>query len=475
MQDQFAAFSGDRNPIHTDPLAARRTPAGLQVVHGVHTVLWALESLVERGHVVSPLIGIKVRFSNWAYLHEVADLNLPIEGLTDPGSFQVRALGVSVLTADLIYGLPTLRALDRKLTPTPAAPLLRAIDLTFGQLDDRSGDAFTASPKDASELFPHLSAFLSATAVAELAACSYIVGMECPGAHSMLSSLDLAIGTINSAHADRAALHYEVSYHDERFHKARIAVTGATIYGTLDVFMRTPPVEQLPMQALAARIEASEFVGVNALIIGGSRGLGELTAKLIAAGGGTPMITYALGKIEAEQVVAHIHAWGGKAEAMPYDVCLPPEQQIAGTAGTFTHLFYFATNPIFKPKGALVSIASLTAFTTFYLHGFHDLCLHLIKSRGAYTVGTQDLIAFYPSSTSIEERPLGMTEYAMVKAAGEQMCRDMNQHVPGLHIVTNRLPRIRTDQTASVIPGRDVDPVAILLPILRQMKRLFMT
>jgi NAD(P)-dependent dehydrogenase (short-subunit alcohol dehydrogenase family) len=380
-----------------------------------------------------------------------------------------------VLTADLIYGVQTPRILDHRRMPTHVAPIPRATDLTFTQLEDRSGDAFTASPKDAAALFPHLSAFMSATAVAELTACSYIAGMECPGLHSMLSKLDLVFGKVNPAHADRVAVHYQVTDCDERFHRARIAVTGAAICGTLDVFMRTPPVKQPSMQALTARVDASEFLGMNALIIGGSRGLGELSAKLIAAGGGTPTITYVLGRTEAEQVAAHIGEWGGKADVMPYDVCLPPESQLAATAINFTHLFYFATNPIFKPKGALVSTASLAAFTTFYLHGFYNLCVQLIKSRGASGAGSQDLIAFYPSSTAIDERPLGMTEYAMVKAAGEQMCRDMNQHLPGLHIVTKRLPRIRTDQTATVIPERDVDPVTVLLPVLRGMKRLLMT
>jgi acyl dehydratase len=42
MQEQFARLSGDRNPMHMDAVAARRTQAGKPVVHGVHTLLWAL-------------------------------------------------------------------------------------------------------------------------------------------------------------------------------------------------------------------------------------------------------------------------------------------------------------------------------------------------------------------------------------------------------------------------------------------------
>ena len=47
----FARLSGDFNPIHMDPLTARRTNASATVVHGIHAVLWALDKLVELGLV----------------------------------------------------------------------------------------------------------------------------------------------------------------------------------------------------------------------------------------------------------------------------------------------------------------------------------------------------------------------------------------------------------------------------------------
>lgn len=471
MQELFAACSGDRNPIHMDRLVARRTPAGLPVVHGVHTLLWALDSLVELGYVVSPFIKIKVKFSNWAYLHELAELRIPTEVHTNPRSIEVRADGTSVLTADLIYGEPTSHLPNIASSPTPVAPRVLPASPSFTGLENPSGEAFTASPRDAAALFPHLATFISAAAVAELAACSYVVGMEYPGLHSIFSKLDLVFHSVTAEHTDRTSLHYQVAYRDERFHKARIAVTGHAICGMLDVFMRTPPVEQPPIEALAAHVDVSEFAGVRALIVGGSRGLGELTAKLIAAGGGSSTITYVLGRTEAEHVVDQIRKWGGEAEMMQYDVCKPPQGQLTDESSKFTHVFYFATNHIFKPRGCLVSPAVLAAFTTFYLQGFHDLCVELIRSREAGKVENRRLTVFYPSSIAVDERPYGMTEYAMVKAAGEQMCRDMNQHLPGLQILTSRLPRMRTDQTATLIPERDVDPVEILLPIVREMKR----
>ena len=50
----------------------------------------------------------------------------------------------------------------------------------------------------------------------------------------------------------------------------------------------------------------SPFAGQRSLIVGGSRGLGEVTAKIVAAGGGYPVITYMESKDEAERVAAEI-------------------------------------------------------------------------------------------------------------------------------------------------------------------------
>src|SRR5258705_13699272 len=46
-QRVFAQLSGDHNPIHVEPVAARRTLAGGLTVHGVHLALSALEAALK--------------------------------------------------------------------------------------------------------------------------------------------------------------------------------------------------------------------------------------------------------------------------------------------------------------------------------------------------------------------------------------------------------------------------------------------
>jgi MaoC like domain/short chain dehydrogenase len=475
LQQQFAALCGDRNPIHTDSVAARRTQAGRPVVHGIHTLLWALDSLVSLGLIVSPVTRVKAKFLKWVYLDDTADLGLPLGITADPQRLQVEVLGMTVLTADLTYETQVLRESNMTLDSSPASPMSAAANLSFAELAGRSGKAFTAEAEDVAVLFPCLSKAITGTAVAEVAACSYVVGMEVPGLYSMFSALDLTIDRVTNATSPRAALHYRIIKRDERFRKTQVEVVGRSVSGFLEAFMRTPPVEQASMQTVAAHVETSEFKGMHALIVGGSRGLGELTAKLIAAGGGSSTITYSVGKADAERLAQQILDAGRKVKVMHYDVHLTPETQFAemtDLTDRFTHLFYFATNAIFQPKGRLVSPSILTAFTAFYLQGFHDLCMELMRPGKSYSSEGKDLFVYYPSSVAVEERPIGMTEYAMIKAAGEQMCHDMNQYVRGLHILTTRLPRLHTDQTASVVPEQTVDPITVLLPIVREMRNL---
>ncbi len=461
LQERFAALSGDRNPMHMDAIAARRTPAGHPVVHGVHTVLWALEELARAGQLAGGVARIKVKFLKWIYLGDLATVR-PLDTEPDePLRLEVAVQGLTVLTAELLVGARQPNT-QRPATPSPEAPRTRALDLTLTDLPDRSGEAYVAPPAQAAELFPHLTTLLGADTVAEIAASSYVVGMEAPGLHSMFSKLDLTLLEAPES-TPRAALHYAVTYVDERFRKLRIAVEGRAIEGVLEVLVRVPPVRQASMEVIAKCLQPGEFAGMNALVIGGSRGLGELTSKLIAGGGGTVTLTYALGRADAEAVVDEIQAWGGNALALSYDVRQPPADQLHTLQSEPTHLFYFATGTIFRPRLGVLLAPVLAEFMQFYVQGFYDLCLALTARP------RKQLFVFYPSTVALDERPAGMTEYAMAKAAGEQLCADMNLSLADLRILVHRVPRLLTDQTAGVLPERETDTLEALLPILRTM------
>jgi hypothetical protein len=94
---------------------------------------------------------------------------------------------------------------------------------------------------------------------------------------------------------------------------------------------------------------------------------------------------------------------------------------------------------------------------------FHDLY------RGLRSKFDRQIRFFYPSSVYIDARPEGMTEYAMAKAAGEVLCADIQSFKSAGRIVLRRLPRLPTDQTASLFRGETADPINVILPIVREI------
>ncbi len=61
----------------------------------------------------------------------------------------------------------------------------------------------------------------------------------------------------------------------------------------------------------------------------------------------------------------------------------------------------------------------------------------------------------------------------MAKTAGEVLCAGLNAHWPNIRIVVNRIPRVLTDQTASLMQVESADPLEVILPIIRQVQTGF--
>ena len=77
-QHRFAQLSGDRNPMHVDPVAARRTLFGRPVVHGIHMLLRSLDAWLGACPPATAeavvLRRLRGRFPNPTFLHEPVDL-----------------------------------------------------------------------------------------------------------------------------------------------------------------------------------------------------------------------------------------------------------------------------------------------------------------------------------------------------------------------------------------------------------------
>jgi NAD(P)-dependent dehydrogenase (short-subunit alcohol dehydrogenase family) len=199
------------------------------------------------------------------------------------------------------------------------------------------------------------------------------------------------------------------------------------------------------------------------LIVGGSRGLGELTAKLIAAGGGHAIVTWQNGRDDAESVAREIRSAGGTCETLAYDSRRPALEQLASMTEVPTHAYYFATPAIFRPQSGFFSSERLSEFLAVYVDGFWNLS-QALRTRNPM------LSLFYPSSVAVTDRPRGMTEYTMAKAAGEVLCGYMNVSLAPMRVIVKRLPRLPTDQTSSNTGAKAYSPLETMLPIIQEVQ-----
>ena len=64
LDDQmaFADLSGDHNPLHVDPIAARRLLFGAPAVHGIHGLLWGMDRWLRTGDETIGLRSVKATF-----------------------------------------------------------------------------------------------------------------------------------------------------------------------------------------------------------------------------------------------------------------------------------------------------------------------------------------------------------------------------------------------------------------------------
>ena len=464
-QHIFALLSGDWNPIHMDPVAARRTVAGAPVVHGIHAVLWALEALAERNLLHTLPASIAVRFVNFVHLQQTVSLRIVD---SNPLSFQAELVIGELLTTKigLKFGDRALESAVNEHAPDVVLAREQApLQPTYEEMSRLAG--WLKPPVEESEadgLFPHLKVLLGPDRVAGIVQLSTLVGMVCPGLHSLFSGFDLAFS--DDVAPRRPGIGFRVTVANERYRIVKASVGRSGMAGDVSAIVRPKPQVVPSLAALRGLVRADEFSQQSALVIGGSRGLGAITAKRLAAGGARVTISYASGTDDAQALVHEINSARGEAVCtmLQADVALDLVASLDALDHPVSHLYHFATPKIFRQGSDVFNAESFAEFVVFYVQAVNVLCKWLVDQSDQSPV-----CLFYPSSIAVTDRPSGMTEYAMAKAAGEILCADLSSKHANLQILAPRLPRLATDQTASVAIVETEDAAAVLLPLLRSL------
>jgi len=460
-QIEFADLSQDFNPIHIDLVTSRRLIYGQPIVHGVNAMVWALAQFSDQHREPVQLLSLTCTFTKPIVLNE--DLSVQID--TSAGHkavLRLLQLGRVVAKVNLNCTTAPIQSVSNFEGELPCVhptsmpqPDLVSED-SLPSLQGEFTLAFDVAKAEA--LYgPALFSVFGSQAVAEVIALTKIIGMHAPGLNSLLTEIQL-----KSANEARRLdqVRYQTHEYDPRFRQLMVNCSTGSFDARLKAFYRPAPVAQPPYQTLKLTVSEGEFATQRALIIGGSRGLGEATAKYLAAGGARVLLTYSRGIADATTIVRDIVSQGGEAQATAFDLTSFSDDSLS-VLDEFspTDIYYFATPFIFSGQKNLFSQQRLQQFMDFYLLGFQKLVDHYVQ-RGTMRF-------FCPSSVALDELPATMGEYCVAKAATETYCDWVVRNRPGITINHPRLPRLATDQTVSIAAAENAD-TSLMLQLLRE-------
>jgi hypothetical protein len=429
----FTAVSRDVSPLHVNPAHARRGPVGQRVVHGAHIVLTVLEALGRNGR--TDWTAVSASFRNPLTIGQ----SFSIEW-TPPNGGLVTACATSedLVLAEMAFRVGVARW-----------PLSEAVDTIDSTVAAMAVPADATGARGVEPLAIDVGV-LGARAkhvdpgvAAALCASSRLAGMRCPGSLALLRAFDLRSDGVD------AALAWETVRVREALRLVILELSGG-IAGTVEVAMRHAPVEQPSIVDLRSVVKADEFTHVRAVVLGASRGLGLLAARVLAVGGANVVLS---GRD------------GGSCEGLPgatfegLDVAHPNADVVARLRDFRpTHLLHFATPPIPRRLGRAWSDELYGGYAAVYEGG-----LELAASLASVS----PLHVLYPSTMFVEERPSGFDEYIAAKEASERLAADMSSGPAPVVVTVERLPVLATDQTAgaaSLAPESNVD---VLVPVIR--------
>ncbi len=465
FEDQigFAQISGDYNPLHVDAIAARRLLFGSSVVHGVHSLLWSLDCWLE--NIVEPVTDIGL------HLHSLKASFLKPIRVGENVSFSLKNISDSNIIIELLSGDLTVTRIEVSWEKSQCTdvgdfkpvfpPKVRPQVLREDKIAKKTGvlDLYL-NAAEVAKRFPSVARCICPMQLAVILATTRLVGIECPGLNSLYFELSLCMDPSCKV----TGLNYEVVKFDKRFGLVLMKIAASGMTGDIKAFVRPLPQEQESYLNIKKLVGHNEFSGQRELIIGGSRGLGELCAKLLAAGGASVRITYHKGAQDACHVVNEIVKAGGSVDSFSLDV-LDKQKNIMDSLGggwNPTHLYYFASPFIVVGIKNMFSASLFQRFCDYYVVGFQRV-VEQLKAGGLEGV-------FYPSSIFVDELSPGMGEYVTAKMAGETLCTFMEKTHDDIVFYKPRLQKMATDQTASIMPVKVVKPTAIMLKQLRLFK-----
>ncbi len=452
----FCALSHDRNPLHSDPDYARRTPFGQTISYGMAAVLLALarSATGRRIHIHS------IRGQFLRPIFPGLDYRLEIAGDDLQTTLRVTKGSTTHLDARIHW-----HALDLPRSHAREAPRFMP-----------RGEASATSPSEAPltipefayapapEAFPELQALfhlapeqIPCEQLAALCWASYFVGMEQPGRQALFSEFEFEFTPEPSA-IPHLLMEIDARY-DPRFRRLLLTGRGTTIRRfSLVAFHRPEPMDYSD-EALRAEFGMDRNLsGQRTLVTGTARGFGSVVARALALRGAAVL---------QHRRRSGDHNTSVVGELSRDEDCQRIAAQVATEVGQLDLLIHNAFPHVNAQKFLDQSPAEFLGYVQRAIDPTARLTHHLLPLMAP---GSTVVLV---SSHYVCQPPPQFTHYITTKAALEGMVHSLAAEFPAVRFVIARLPRMLTDQTQAIYELRPpISPTTIAQRLLSGLATL---
>ena len=448
---RFAEWSGDRNPLHVDPVFARRTYFGEPIAHGMLSAIGALAS--EYAPSGGSLASLDIEFKGAVH----PGVSYDVESATTPGGCQVvvRSADAAVLSIRRNSEATDTHAFDVAWLASNAPGTTSGLRLEPAQRRDREFETgLTLTGMYAARQIPGeyvRGDGLGETQARVLALCSYLVGMEIPGLHSLFTRASVHFAPGMEHGSPDLLYRARAARFDRQFRMLELHVDVATLDGrpvafaVLRVYVRFTPVVVEPAE-LARRLApaAGRLAGKVALVCGGTRGLGAHLTAALALAGCHVYASFHRDEAAAEELRHALQPHGVAVEFLQGDAgdrewC---EATLARLRARHGRLNLVLLNACAPP--ALLRLGASTAqrFDSYVTDNLR--LVHTPLTTWLPVVQESGGTIAYVSSSFVEEPPAGFGHYVAVKLAGEGFLRTAVREATGVAGLIVRPPRLQT-------------------------------
>ncbi|MGB7757999.1 MAG: SDR family oxidoreductase [Salinisphaera sp.] len=471
LVNSFAELTGDCSSLHTDEAFARRTRFRQRPAHGMLAVM-ALAALarLEAGPASVRLESIQGHFREPIWTRDRLLLRVQVESDGDARRFNASwthaVRGTELAVASGRYW-PVARGRDQSSgVAAPAEPpRFEELDPDLETLEGRSETiGFTVDPglleRFESELLVAMGLECGSVLSPELLAVmmlSPMSGMRLPGRRgaSLRFALDFTAaiecgqyctltGTVRRVQLGVGLVSTDLV----------LQVAGSPVAtGSAEAVLTGIPTAMPSPAEIASTSVDMGIKGRIALVVGGSRGVGEVTAKFLALLGASVALTYHRGAADAEHIIEAIRAAGGTASCFACDV--RSAEQVATMVAAVSDEFGGIDMVVNCFVGRFDPSPAMANHWDGYLEeleisvkGVHNVCSAVVPVMQARGAGK--IVNF--SATAVHNPMSGQSRHATAKGAVEAYTRNLAKELIRSNIQVNLvIPNmIETDLLASV-------------------------